>query len=118
MPEEEIWLWEEEKISDGTSNLTLYSPKVPTDAIVRVELAGCLIYEYPARYCFIGIEREGKIRWIKSSGTGATTQGVTVESPIYLTEGNRLVALVKNPVAGETFHVYANGVIIYKTTKK
>jgi hypothetical protein len=106
----DIWEWREIQVSDGTIDLTLVSPKIPSETIVKVETFGALIYESPARYIFLGIIKGNTIYWIKSSGTLASTQGVVLESPIYLMAGDQLVARVKNPAAGENFHVYASGI--------
>lgn len=109
----DIYSYEDRRTEPTAAVLTInQAPKVLPGKVVRIETMFIVDETTPAKTLALGFDKGGVSHLVKKETVGAAVNGLTLDAPLILVEGEKPIAVITTPTANDVITFIARGVYI------
>ena len=109
----DIYSYEDRQTEPNTATITLdQAPKIPKGKVVRIETMFIVDETTPAKTLALGFDKGGTSHLVQKETVGAAVNGLALDAPLILVEGEKPIAVVTTPTANDVITFIARGVYV------
>jgi hypothetical protein len=109
----DIYSYEDRRPEPTAAVLTIdQAPKIPQGKVVRIETMFVIDETTPAKTLALGFDKGGTSHLVQKETVGAAINGLALDAPLILVEGEKPIAVVTTPTANDVITFIARGVYL------
>jgi hypothetical protein len=109
----DLYSYEDRRAEPGTSTITInQAPKIPEGKVVKIETLFICDETTAAKTLALGFEKAGRSYLVQKEALAAGVNGLALQAPLILAEGEKPIAVVTSPSANDVLTFIARGVYL------